>query len=775
MADFMHGYKIGVFNKGHNKHNKYFDYSVGGGVFSGSKLLSRLDKVDYFELYDDPSGHFSRGNRKDAMDNASSLDRYQLRRDARNAPYRTMEPERTSVLAEDVKVEKFEPKEQLQEINEAKIDAEKRAKALEDAKKASEEEAQKAEEFRQQELVTDKKRRTALKSQRTKNVNKLKEAESSGLNDEVAALRTKNEQLDREIAELDEKISNNSIEPTSSPTVLQQLKELPRADEVQLMIDDVNAIDVKIDDAQKKAVELEEFVNEKFKAEKKANVEYTKSENNNRNKNANQKNRLATLGQVLDEKDRIKLASLSNLTNKDKDVASKLLSDRKLYQLINSEEGLGLPINSRLEDAAKDRMRIYQEGLNKVDEFLLKHQGQTIKYVKDDSDLMAFMKDMNTRKVLAGTFKGTKEDEAVIKTRISEFKTRMVEAGKSYVTDYIDMWSDKNLREFMNTDGVDTRTTTDAKGASILQEFYRRVVDGGIGKRDKAYQYLRNESTKYQKSIQKDEGALEKILVSGWEQADEADATNQTATDRVKEKYKEYVSQWLYTIQENMYNVLFGELDDKDAALKLKKNDELRVLIGDMSRQYLKNFGETLLTEDQSRLLKGSELEYTNFLKGNVQSLTSERDTKQTKVDAIIQQRAELLRQHRLDLLNQISDGAKDGEDTESLEQALLEVEDELVKYSNQLPHLVKEEFEADLLTAKNATEEEWKQFKDNATKRRNEFDVAKYAELKNKQTSILGEIRQKTQNGESTSDLEKQLESINKEIVKYEVNTSRL
>lgn len=779
MSDFMHGYKIGVFNKGHNKHNNYFDYSVNGGVFSGSKLASNLDKVDYFELYDDPSGHFSRGNRKDALDNASSLDRYQLRRDSRNAPYRTREPIRTSVLAEDVEVVKFEPKErlneELKEINKTKESAKKRAKAIEEARKASEEEEQKAEELRKQELATDKKRRTALKSQRTKNTNKLKEAETSGLNDEVTALRTKNEQLDKEIAELDKKIAKNSVEPIKSPTVLQQLKELPKANEVQSMIDEVNAIDVKIDEAQKKATELEKFVHENLKAEKKANVGYTKSETNNQKKNAVQNNRLETLGQILKEKGRTKLSSLTDLTEKDKNVAAKLLNDRKLYQLINSEEGLGLPRNSRLEDAAKDRMRIYQEGLNKVDEFLLKHQGQTIKYVKDDADLTAFMKDDNTRKVLAGTFKGSKEDEAVIRTKISEFKTRMVDAGKSYVADYIDMWSDKNLRELMTKDGIDTRTTTDAKGDSILQEFYRRIVEGGVGKRDEAYQYLRAESAKYQKNIRKDEGALEKIVVSVWEQTEATDAKNQEATDRVKEKYKEYVNQWLYTIQDNMYNVLFGELNDKDAALKLKKNDELRGLIRSLANEYLKNFGETLLTEDQSRLLKGGELEYTNFLKNNVKSLTSERDAKQTDVEATIQQKAELLRQRRVELLNKISDGTKKGKDTASFEKVLLEVEDELVKYSDQLPYLVREEFEADLLNAKNATEEEWKQFKDNATKRRNEFDSVKYTELQDKQTSLLGEIKQKTQNGESTHDLVKQLEAINKEIVQYEVNTSRL
>ena len=779
MSDFMHGYKIGVFNKGHNKHNNYFDYSVNGGVFSGSKLAYNLDKVDYFELYDDPSGHFSRGNRKDAMDNASRHDRYQLKRDSRNAYYRTREPERTSVLAEDVEIAKFEPKdrvnEELQEINKAKEAAEKRSRAMEEARKSSVEEEKKAEELREQELATDKKRRTALKSQRTKNTNKLKESEASGLNDEVTALRIKNEQLDKEITELDEKIAKNSVEPTKSPTVFQQLKELPKADEVQSMIDEVNTIDVKIDDAQKKAIELEKFVNENLKAEKKANVGYTKSETNNQNKNATQNNRLATLGQILDDKDRTKLSSLTGLTKKDRDVAAKLLSDRKLYQLINSENGLGLPINSRLEDIAKERVRIYQEGLNKVDEFLLKHQGQTIKYVKDDSDLTQFMKDDNTRKVLAGTFKGSKEDEASIRTKISEFKARMVEAGKSYVADYINMWSDKNLRELMKKDGVDTRTMTDAKGDSILQEFYRRIVDGGISKRDEAYKYLRTESAKYQKNIQKDEGALEKIVVSTWEQTEVTDVKNQEATERVKEKYKEYVNQWLYTIQENMYNVLFGELDDKDAALKLKKNDELRGMIGSLSKEYLKNFGEILLTEDQSRLLKGSELEYTNFLKNDVKSLTSERDAKQTNIEATILQKAELLRQRRAELLNKISDGTNKGKDTASFEKALLEVEDELVKYSDQLPYLVREEFEADLLNAKNATEEEWKKFKDNATNRRNEFDSAKYTELKGKQTFLLGEIKQKAQNGESTYDLVKQLEAINKEIVQYEVNTSRL
>ena len=821
MSNFMHGYKIGVFNKGHNKYDNYFDYSVNGGVFSGSKLASNLDKVDYFELYDDPSGHFSRGNRKDAMDNASSFDRYQLRKDSRNASYRTREPVRTSVLAEDVEVAKFEPKERaddkLQEINKVKSEAEKRSKAIDETRKASAEEEKKAEELRQQELATDKKRRTALKSQRTKNANKLKEVESSGLNDEAIALRTKNEELEKEISELDARISKNSVTPTKSSTIKQQLDKLPKAKEVQSMIDEVNAIDVKIDETQKKADELEKFVGENFKAENKVDVGYTKSEQNNQNKNAVQKSRLATLGQVLNEKDRTKLSSLTNLTKKDKEVAAKLLSDRKLYQLINSEEGLGLPINSLLEDVAKGRVRVYQEGLNKIDEFLLKYQDQTIKYVKDNPDWLDFsglskadelkrrrdaleeskrinkgklsdkdsklLSEINTeiaegeniRKVLTGNFKGSQEDEAAIIAKINEFKDRMVDAGKYYVVDYIDMWSDKNLRELMNKDGVDTRTATDARGDAILQEFYRQIVEGGVNKRDEAYQYLRAESAKYQKNIQKDEGALERVVIAGWEQTDATEAKNQVATERVKDKYKEYVNQWLYTIQDNMYNVLFGELEDKDVALKLKKNNELRGLINSLANDYLTKFGETLLTKDQSRILKGGELEYSNFLKEPIKSLASERTAKQANIDTVIQQRAELLKQHRFDLLNKISDGTEKNKDTASLEKALLEVENELVKYSDQLPHLVREEFEADLLNAKKATEEEWKQFKDNVTKRRNEFDSAKYTELKGKQTSVIGEIAQKTKDGESTSNLEQQLEAINKEIVQYEVNTSRL
>ena len=205
-----------------------------------------------------------------------------------------------------------------------------------------------------------------------------------------------------------------------------------------------------------------------------------------------------------------------------------------------------------------------------------------------------------------------------------------------------------------------------------------------------------------------------------------------------------------------------------------------------MASEYFDKFGEKLISEDQSKLLSGSRFGYNDFLReienpkikqsdGQEILLSDKRQAQQDAITSTIKTKTELLKQRRLDLLNNITDRTKKSESTASLEGALSEVEDELVNYLDQLPHLVREEFEADLLNAKNATEEEWKQFKDNATKRRNEFDSAKYTELKDKQTSILGEIKQRTQNGESTHDLANQLEAINKEIVQYEVNTSRL
>lgn len=898
MKDFMSGYQIGVFNKGHNPHNKNADYEVHGGVFSGGKLERNWDKVDYFELYDDPSGHASKGNRKDAMDNVSRLERYDLRRRAAEAFYRTKRPEKTSPLAEDVEVPKFEPKvkpdEELKEIEGYKKAAENRAKAIEDARKASVEEAKAAEELRKQQLEADKKRRTALKGQKTKNENKLKNAstdnqellnlereateklqeseqayslysqyldesiavgkngdfdksmeldnksqqeylryerlihEHDNLNELIVGKRSsisldaeklakQNEQFEKEIKELDSRIATNSVEPAKTPTTLQQLAQLPKESEIQQMRDDVDAIDKKIEEAQKNAEELDKFVEKNFKAEKKPNIDYTKSEKNNQSKSQTLNTRLATLSQLLNEKDRTKWASSTGLTDKDKDAASKLLNDRKIEQLINGEQGLGMPINSNLENIAKDRIHAYQEGLNKIDEFLLKHQKQTIKYASDDEDWLEFSglsklsklqeqrdaleerrrrsknnklsdkdarlldevnaeiaKDANIRKVLTGTFEGSKEEETAIRAKINEFKTRMVDAGKSYVVDYIDMWSDKNLRELMSKDDVQTRTSTDAKGDSILQEFYRRIVEGGVGKRDETFEYLRRESEKYQKNVAKDEVSLEKIVMSAWEQTESLDVKNQTSTDRVKEKYQTYVDQWLYTIQQNMYDVLFGELDDNDKALKIKKNDELRGLIGSYASKYLKEFGETLLTEEQNAILKSSDLTYQSFKRENETSLTAERKTKQADLDAVIKEKSELLKQRRFDLLQQISKRTEKGEDTASLEKLLTEVENELVKYSDELPHLLRNKFEADLLNAKNATEEEWKQFKARATQRQNEHNATKYTELKGKQGALLAEITQTHKDGGSTSALVKELDALNKELVEYEVIAAR-
>ncbi len=789
MSDVMRGYKIGIFNKGHNKHDSYYDYAVKGGVFSGSKLSTNLDKVDYFELYDDPSGYFSRGNRKDAMDNASRFDRYQLRRDARNAPYRTREPKRTKISAEDIEIKKFEPKtrvdEEINEINFQKGFTNSRAKAIEEARVA--------EELRKQQLETDKKRRTVLKGQRTKNENKIKETENllriakevtkwvlehdrdsvfyfekrrsvekqeSDTNDRLVKLKEKKEQLNKEIVGLDERISKNSIKP-------------PNADEIQSMMNEINVIDEKIEVAKKQANELDEWVSENFKEEKKTNIDYTKSQKNNQNKNKDKKNWVYTLNQLLNEKDRTKLSSLTGMNKKDVKVVSSLLHNREIYQLINS--GLSLQKNSYLEDIVKHRLQTYQNGLNKIDEFLLKYKDQTLRYVEDDPDLIEFMKDYDVKRMLAGTFNGSQEEENAIKSKIDEFKTRMSKAGKSYILDYIDMWSNKNLRELMEDNGIKRRTVTDAKGSSILMEFYNKILKGGFGKRDEAYQYLENEREKYKQNIEKDELSLENIIVSKYNQTEIGDTEDLSASNELKDKYKKHISKWLYTIQDNMYSVLFGELDDKDAALKTKKNDELRNIVISAAEKYRKLFGEELLTEFQKEFLQKTSGEYNDFKNRQVYSLNNQREEKQASTEKIVIQKAGLLKQRRFDLLKNISNRANNGEDTTSLEKALSEVENELINYYDELPYLLQNEFESDLLNAKNATDEEWKKFRENATKRQSEYEAEKYLELKVKKKALLDEISVKTKKGESTSNLEEQLKNINKELTQYEITASRM
>lgn len=770
MSDFMHGYKIGVFNKGHNKHDPYYDYAVKGGVFSGSKLLANLDKVDYFELYDDPAGHFSRGNRKDAMDNASRLDRYQLRRDARNASYRTREPERTKVSAEDIEVKKFEPKtrvdeevNEIDEINYQKESAKSRVKAMEEARKASIEEEKAAEELRKQQLETDKKKRTVLKGRITKNENKIKNIKTY----KAIKIQAENKQLKEEIDELNERISKNSIEPSKKPIVTDS--------EIQLMIDNINAFPADIDKAIKQANELDEWVSKNFKEEKNTDIDYTKLQKNNQNKNKDKKNWVYVLNQLLTEKDRTKLSSLTGMNKKDVKVVSNLLHNRKIYQLINGKEGLGLQKNSNLEDIVKYKLQTYQNGLNKIDEFLLKYKDQTLRYIEDDPDLIEFMKDNDVKRMLVGTFNGSQEEGNAIKEKIDKFKARMTKAGKSYILDYIDMWSNKNLRELMKNDGVKKRTATDAEGSSILMKFYNKILKGGFGKRDEAYQYLKNESEKHKKNIKKNELSLENIIVSRYNQTEMGDIKDQRAENELKDKYKKYISEWLYTIQDNMYSVLFGELDDKDAALKTKKNDELRNIVMSAAEKYHKLFGEELLTEFQKEFLQKTNGEYNDFKNQNVQTLFDMMGDASHQADEIIAEKAELLKQRRFDLLKNISDRANKGEDTTSLEKALLEVENELIKYSDMPSYSLQNEFEADLLNAKNATDEEWKKFRENATKRQSEYEAERYPELKVKKKALLDEISAKTKKGESTSNLEEQLKNINKELTQYEITASRM
>ena len=732
-------YKIGVFYKGRNKNKKTPDLNRHGSNRGfGEYLKENLDKIDYFELYSDQSGQQSRSSRQDAMDRMSRRERYQIRASASDASYRSKE-QKPQDQTKKIEISKFEPKErqdaELKEIEAAKNSAKRRTEKIEEARRAAEAEEKAAEELRKQQLAADKKRRTALKSQRTKNENKL-----NGLTDtaEIAELTDKNKELSAEITELDNKINKNDIEPSKNPTIKQQLDAMPKVKDIQEMIDNVNAIDAKVAEAQKKADEFDERINKKLKAEKVPKLGYTQAEKNNSSKFDTASTKSATLDMVLSDKTATR-SSFAGLSKKEADAVKKLLTDRKLGQLINGKDGLGLPQNSNLEDYAKSRIQSYQNGLNKIDEFLLKYQDQTIQYVEDDSDLSEFLKDQNVTRMMAGNFNGSQEEANAVRAKIEEFRARMTEVGKNYIVDYLDMWSDSNLRSLMKDNK--TRNATSAQGDTVLQEFYRRIVEGGVGKRGEAYRYLKGESAKYQKAIAKDESAVDKLLVSAQDQLATTQAKEIVAADRLKAEYKNYVSQWLQTIQQNMADISSDAFSAEEKALKIKKNEELRGLINQFARDYFESFKESLLDETQRALLnKRESVGYVDLRDNQVSAIKSEQAQKQSEIDAIIAQKSELLRQRRFDLLKQIGSRAKKGDDTASLEKALLEVEDELVKYSDKLPQLLRDEFEEDLLNAKNATEEKWKQFAAKRLKAKKDNALARKDSNDEKLKSIIGE-----------------------------------
>ena len=651
----------------------------------------------------------------------------------------------------------------------------------------------------------------------------------SELQDAATELKDKNKQLDAEIKELAEKVKKDSVEPSKKPTVEQQLDAMPKAKDIQEMIDNVNAIDAKVEEAQKKADEFDERVNKNLKAEKIPKLGYTKSEKNNSAKYDVASTKSATLSNVLDDKTATK-SSFAGLNKKEADAVKKLLTDRKLDQLINGKTGLGLKQDSRLEGYAKSRIQSYQNGLNKIDEFLLKYQDQTIQYVEDDSDLSEFLKDQNVTHMMAGNFKGSQEEADAVRAKIEEFRTRMSKAGKDYIVDYLDMWSDSNLRSLMKDNK--TRNATAAQGDTILQEFYRRIVEGGVAKRGEAYKYLKDESAKYQKSIAKDEAAVGKLFDSAHDQLATTEAKETIATDRLQAEYKQYVAQWLQTIQQNMADISSDSFSAEEKALKIKKNEELRSLISKFAGDYFKTFKENLLDETQQALLnKRENVSYSDLRGDQRASLVAEKEDAKIKARDVVVSKADALIQRRFQLLDSIKQNTKNGKDTKSLEKTLSDVEKELLSYidvsffddrltelKDKKNDLIKkindaakkkqdtkdlqeslnevnaeinkyggfisaqkksyewqEEFEADLLTAKNATDEEWKQLKANQTKRRDEIDAAKYKELQGKQKSLLGDTKTKTAAGENTKDLVDKLDAINEEIRKYEVNASRI
>lgn len=226
---YLRKYHFGIFNKGHNENNLQPDKNIKGGRGTGASIQSILENIEYVQLYDEPSGHvlISR-NRQDATDSAGYKANRDDRRSAAEAWYRSSLPPEEDILTEEVELPKFEPKEfvkaEERQINEMRELAKARATTVKLAKERQEETERIESIALTQQLEADKKERTRLKKQLTRNKNKIKDLSA----EDAAKIVEQNSQLEQNISNLTNRIETNSAkQSTKKQTTLQQLEHLP--------------------------------------------------------------------------------------------------------------------------------------------------------------------------------------------------------------------------------------------------------------------------------------------------------------------------------------------------------------------------------------------------------------------------------------------------------------------------------------------------------------------------------------------------------------------
>lgn len=349
-------------------------------------------------------------------------------------------------------------------------------------------------------------------------------------------------------------------------------------------------------------------------------------------------------------------------------------------------------------------------------------------------------------------------------------------------------WSEKlmyQMNEFR--DAYKANAPVEGAGSEdIFNDFWGDTINaikGDLNQQIKDLQVVSNDSAKIVTALQP-----------------EVDAAHQN----LKEKYINSVQKWFKQIKAKQKTISKGEAEGADMAAKnaaglaVKEISELFPLITKAISEYKERFKEDLvLTEEDSKLLS-NKTNYRSFLSKKTSDIEDKIST--TKDSVLSSERATLLKTRRGELLRDIKTAVSDKKDTKELEKALKAVNDELSKYekyssilskdavssvffqdtefanqySTKLEEIISKENELDLAQTKGAPQADIKSKYEAINKAHIESEDMLRNKLQEKQKALLEDIKINNAEGKSVTELTKQLDLVNQELVQLEINHSK-
>lgn len=301
--------------------------------------------------------------------------------------------------------------------------------------------------------------------------------------------------------------------------------------------------------------------------------------------------------------------------------------------------------------------------------------------------------------------------------------------------------------------------------------------------------------------------ALKPSLSSSTEVINTLKPEVEMANQQLKDTYVKKVQGWFKQIRAKQKIVSKGEIEGADMAAKnaaglaVKEISELFPLITKAISEYKEGFKEDLvLTEEDSKLLS-NKTNYRSFLGKKTSDIEDKIST--TKDSVLSSKRATLLKTRRGELLRDIKTAVsdkKDKKELEELEQAFKAVNDELSKYekyssilskdavtsvffqdtefanqySAKLEEIISKENELDLAQTKGAPQADIKSKHEAINKAHIESEDMLRNKLQEKQKALLEDIKINNSEGKSVTELTKQLDLVNQELVQLEINHSK-